>query len=87
MQATLTSKGQITIPLAIRKRLGLKVGQVLDFDEEAPFVKAVVHFDEAAMRSVVGIAAKASSESSAEQSSAEWLDDTRGEVELPPERP
>jgi AbrB family looped-hinge helix DNA binding protein len=33
--ATITSKGQITIPLAIRERLGLKAGDQIDFDEKA----------------------------------------------------
>ena len=33
MKATLTSKGQITIPVKIRKKLGLEPGQVLEFDE------------------------------------------------------
>ena len=40
MKATLTSKGQITIPLAIRLKLHLKAGDTLDFDESAPFLKA-----------------------------------------------
>lgn len=40
MKATLTSKGQITIPVKIRSRLQLKSGDVLDFDESAPFLKA-----------------------------------------------
>jgi AbrB family looped-hinge helix DNA binding protein len=40
MKATLNSKGQITIPIAIRNRLRLKPGDVLEFDEEAPFLKA-----------------------------------------------
>lgn len=40
MQATLTSKGQITIPVQIRNRLHLKMGDVLEFDETAPFLKA-----------------------------------------------
>ena len=40
MQATLTSKGQITIPVKIRRMLRLKVGDRLDFDEKAPFLKA-----------------------------------------------
>jgi AbrB family looped-hinge helix DNA binding protein len=40
MQATLTSKGQITIPVALRRRLDLHVGDILEFDESAPFLKA-----------------------------------------------
>jgi len=40
MQATLTSKGQITVPIHIRNRLHLKPGDVLEFDETAPFLKA-----------------------------------------------
>lgn len=40
MTATLTSKGQITIPIHVRNRLHLKPGDVLEFDESAPFLKA-----------------------------------------------
>ena len=40
MKATLTSKGQITIPVDIRNRLHLKPGDTLEFDEIAPFLKA-----------------------------------------------
>ena len=40
MQATVTSKGQITISIDIRKRLHLKTGDILEFDESAPFLKA-----------------------------------------------
>ncbi len=40
MKATLTSKGQITIPIDVRNRLHLKPGDVLDFDERAPYLKA-----------------------------------------------
>ena len=34
MNATITSKGQVTIPAAIRERLGLKQGDQLEFTEE-----------------------------------------------------
>lgn len=40
MKSTLTSKGQITIPIGVRTRLHLKPGDILEFDEEAPFLKA-----------------------------------------------
>ena len=47
MKATLTSKGQITIPLVIRERLGLRPGHVLEFDEKAPYLKAARAIDPA----------------------------------------
>lgn len=75
MKATLTSKGQITIPVAIRRRLGLEPGQVLDFDETAPYLRAVPLFDESAMRALVG-----RTRESRGKTSEEWLDETRGSV-------
>lgn len=78
MKATLTSKGQITIPAAIRKKLGLKPGQVLDFDEEAPCLRAVLVFDEDEMKSVLGC-----SKGALGRTSKEWLEETRSPVALP----
>ena len=40
MTATVTSKGQITIPLRIRQKLNLNVGDLLEFDESSPILTA-----------------------------------------------
>jgi len=45
MKSTLTSKGQITLPVELRRRLNLKTGDVLEFDEKAPYIKAVKPYD------------------------------------------
>lgn len=82
MKATLTSKGQITIPARIRERLGLLPGQVLDFDEDAPYLKAIPVFDEDEMRSVLGCAKGALG-----RDSDGWLDETRGPVDTGTQRP
>lgn len=34
MKATVSEKGQVTIPKALRDRLGIRPGQELDFSEE-----------------------------------------------------
>jgi AbrB family looped-hinge helix DNA binding protein len=82
MRATLTSKGQITIPLKIRQRLGLKVGQQLDFDENAPFVKAVKVVNEKAWQQARGIGRRRLPA----KNTRDWLEQSRGPVELPPAR-
>jgi looped-hinge helix DNA binding domain, AbrB family len=35
MKATVSEKGQVTIPKKLRERLGVKAGDVLEFEEEA----------------------------------------------------
>jgi bifunctional DNA-binding transcriptional regulator/antitoxin component of YhaV-PrlF toxin-antitoxin module len=72
----MTPQGQITIPAAIRRCLGPQAGQVLEFDEEAPYILAVPVFDEEAMRAVVGCA-----RGRIKENSDEWLDETRGPVD------
>jgi hypothetical protein len=41
MQAAITAEFLKGIPLPIRERLKLRPGTVMDFDEEAPYLKAV----------------------------------------------
>ena len=74
MKATITSKGQITIPREIRRRLRLHAGHVIDFDEKAPFLKAHRVVDEAEARKAVGCAKNALPGYTTEK----WLSETRG---------
>jgi AbrB family looped-hinge helix DNA binding protein len=58
MQATLSSKFQITIPAKLRKKFRLQPGMKLDFDETASDLRAqpCYDFDVARMRRLVGSA-------------------------------
>ena len=40
MTVTITSKGQITIPISLRQKFHLNVGDKLEFDENAPVLTA-----------------------------------------------
>jgi AbrB family looped-hinge helix DNA binding protein len=74
MTTTITSKGQITIPARLRQKLQLRAGHVLEFDENAPFLKAYRRIDPEEARSVIGCAKKVMKGMTAE----EWLSQTRG---------
>jgi len=74
MNATITSKGQITIPAKIREKLRLKPGHILKFSADAPFLKARRVFDEKKARAVLGCAKNALPGYTAES----WLSATRG---------
>jgi AbrB family looped-hinge helix DNA binding protein len=82
MKATVTSKGQITIPLPIRRKLRLHKGTVLEFDEAADHLKAITRVDAERMRAVIGIARK----ELAGKSVAEWIEELRGPLQLPRKR-
>jgi AbrB family looped-hinge helix DNA binding protein len=56
MTTTISSKGQITLPARLRKRLGLHPGMKLEFDEAADFLAARPAFDAGEMQSVLGCA-------------------------------
>jgi AbrB family looped-hinge helix DNA binding protein len=58
MQATVSSKFQITIPAKLRKKFHLKPGMKLVFDEQASDLRAKpkYDFDVAAMRGALGAA-------------------------------
>jgi AbrB family looped-hinge helix DNA binding protein len=79
VQATLTSKGQITIPVKVRNRLHLKPGDVLEFDETAPFLKATKTIPPEAWEAF----GKGWADPWVGQSMAEVMDELRGPVELP----
>jgi AbrB family looped-hinge helix DNA binding protein len=78
MQATLTSKGQITIPVRIRNRLHLKPGDILEFDETAPFLKAAKAIPSAAWDQF----GKAAKDPWGDMSVFEIMNELRGPVEL-----
>jgi AbrB family looped-hinge helix DNA binding protein len=82
VKATVTSKGQITIPRLIRRKLKLHRGTVLEFDEGADYLKATKAVDPERMRAVIGIA----KEELARRTTLQWLEDLRGPVELPPHK-
>ena len=79
MKATITSKGQITIPRVVRERLHLRPGDVLDFDENASILQArrVIEPDEWDRR-------LDAARESWDRDAVLKLEELRGPVEFPP---
>ena len=83
MIATITAKGQITIPLRLRQRFHLTVGDQIEFDEAAPNLTARRVVNRGEWQNALGdwqkTAAKALKNHPWEkQSSATIIDDLRG---------
>jgi len=55
MKAVVSEKGQVTIPKAIRDRLGIRPGQVLDFESEGGRLVGVKAVPADAIDAVYGI--------------------------------
>ena len=84
MKSTLTSKGQITIPRAIRERLHLKPGDVLEFDEEATILLARRVVKPEVWNDQLELVQDTWARNASEDATRPWheqLDDTRGLVE------
>jgi AbrB family looped-hinge helix DNA binding protein len=79
MKATVTSKGQVTIPQAIRRKLELHKGTVLEFDESADHLRAIKCVDLDRMRAVIGVAAR----ELGGKTVTEWMRMLRGPADLP----
>jgi AbrB family looped-hinge helix DNA binding protein len=79
MKATLTSKGRITIPIEIRNRLRIQPGDVLEFDEEALFLKATKTIPHQAQARFGSVATNPRGDKDILQ----VMDELRGPVELP----
>lgn len=92
MIVTITSKGQITIPLSLRKKFHLNVGDQLEFDETAPCLTARRAVDRGAWEEVIGRMQEQAGEALRghpweTKTAAEILDDLRGPVEPLPPKP
>lgn len=78
MAVTLTEKGQITIPLAVRRRLGLKPGMRLAFDDTVPYLKAIRVVDVEQMRRALGCLASDGTPDAQKLTSREMIEVLRG---------
>ena len=71
MKSVVSEKGQVTIPKALRDRLGIRPGQVLDFEEEKGRLVARKLAPDEPVAAVYGILHGG-------QSTDEFIEDIRG---------
>lgn len=76
MKAVVFEKGQVTIPKALRDRMGIRPGQVLEFREENGRLVVTKQVPEDAFASVIGILEIG-------RSTDEVLEELRGPVDEP----
>lgn len=79
MKTTVTTKGQVTIPVQIRKKFKIGAGTILDFDEKSEQLVAAVISAQIPIRDLIG----SGKDKDAAETSLQWLDETRGAVALP----
>ena len=82
VKALVTTKGQVTIPKALRDKFGIEPGVEVDFVATADGIRLRKVVDHSKPRAVLGCLKR----ELAGRTAAEWLDELRGPVELPPAR-
>jgi AbrB family looped-hinge helix DNA binding protein len=77
MKATVSEKGQVTIPKRLRDRMGIRPGQVLEFEEEQGRLVAVKAEAADPIDQLYG------SLDLGGMTTDEWIEELRGPVGLP----
>jgi AbrB family looped-hinge helix DNA binding protein len=81
VKARVTSKGQVTIPRALRDRFGIQPGGTVDFIETPDGIRLKKVVNATQGTAVLGCLKEELSGASVE----EWMDSLRGPVEIPRE--
>ncbi|MGH3797132.1 MAG: AbrB/MazE/SpoVT family DNA-binding domain-containing protein [Pseudonocardiaceae bacterium] len=76
MKAVVSEKGQVTIPKQLRDRLGIRPGEVLDFEEDGGRLVVVKQQRRAPLDSVYGVLR-------VDKTTDDLIAELRGPAELP----
>jgi AbrB family looped-hinge helix DNA binding protein len=82
MKSLVTTKGQVTIPKLLREQFGISPGAEVNFVACEGGIQLRKVVDRSLSQSVVG----SLRDELAGRTVAEWMDELRGPVELPPHR-